>query len=174
MQKEIIKIPQANYKKIGISEDILIGLYTVANNFRFSLNDPNKHLESLIDEYNEYVKDERNILQSRLETWKNLLGKYYKMICESKIGSSYYKEVSYIFPYRVINSNDTLWMLEIKEGNDYEGGVKDRSYTVDNSWNYDVYLEEISESEFKEKAIESTMHVIDRRVKRLEEEKINN
>ena len=79
------------------------------------------------------------------------------------------KYVSYIFPYEVIDANNTLWVLEVTEGDNYNGGVKDKSYTVDRDWNYNIYLEEITEEEFREKAIEATKHVIDRRLKRLSE-----
>ena len=169
MKNNIIKIPSVDYNKITVSEDILYSLGKIANDYRFNLKDNNNHLESLIKEYQNNVNESLKELDSRKNTWKKLLGKYYKMTYEKDIQGYTYKNVSYIFPYKVIDENNTLWLLEVKEGDNYDGGVKDENRTIDNNWNYDIYLEEITEDEFRNKAFEATKHVIDRRLKKLSE-----
>lgn len=62
-------------------------------------------------------------------------------------------------------------MLVVKYLDEYNGGVKDTVFHVDEYWNYDTYLEEISEEEFRKRADESTKFVIDRRLHRLHEPK---
>lgn len=168
----MIKIPASEYGEIDTRENILMSLGRIANNYRFKLDDPKGHLNSLIEEYDQSIREIIKEVNSRNETWKKLLGKYYKMICKNSRNGCRYHSVSYIYPYQVIDANNTLWMLEVKEGDDYEGGVKDRNYTVDRDWNYDTYLEEITEEEFREKAAESTKHVIDRRLSKLAEPKV--
>lgn len=169
-----IKIPAISYNKLSDAQDIIFALGKVENNYRFKINDPNNYLVKLMDEYQNQVTQAYAELRTRIDMWKKMLFKYYKMRAVNEKNGFIYEHTSYIFPYRVIEENNTLWVLEVDSDNDYKGGVIDHTYSIDEDWNYDIYLDEITEAEFRVHAMKRANHVIDRRLKRLEEEKLNN
>lgn len=171
MSKDIIKIPAVDYNKYSDLQSILDSILHVRNNYRFKLQGQDNHLDSIIEKYDSDCKEAIKQINVRLNTWKKLIGKYYKMTCVNERHNHEYKDIFYIFPYEVIDTNKTLWMLVVKCNDEYNGGVKDTVFHVDEYWNYDTYLEEISEEEFRERACESTKFVIDRRLHRLHEPK---
>ena len=164
-----IKIPAVDYRKVDELQNVIKSLGMVTNMYRFTLNDPNNHIQSLLDEYEKQLDDAVNETEHRLKAWTPLLFKFYKMT-QVEIRENYeIQTVSYIYPYLVINSNSTLWMLEVKEGDNYYGGVLDHNYTVDENWNCDIYLEEITTEEFMEVAKKASEYVIERRLNKLSE-----
>jgi hypothetical protein len=78
-------------------------------------------------------------------------------------------EEYYVFPYRIIEGNNTLWVLRIHIGDNYKGGVEDLSFTIDADWGYDVELEEITREEFMDAAYATCKHVVERRIMKIQD-----
>ena len=138
-----------------------------------SSSELNKSLETALNEAINNSDALYTALQRRLDIWKDLLCHYYKMTVLKKYEFGEYKSISYIYPYQVINENSTLWLLEVRPDDNYNGGVSDRNYTLDINFDYEVTLEEVTEEEFREQAELSTEHVINRRLKREEDKRTN-
>lgn len=125
-----------------------------------------KLLSEALNECYDVEESLNDATNQRLETWSHLLHKFYKMTTYKKTEHGEYTNITYIYPYQVILTNETLWLLEVNPNSDYIGGVQDKNYTLDTNFDYDITLEEITEAEFNNQAIISTTHVIDRRMKR--------
>lgn len=130
-----------------------------------------KLLNEALNECYDVEESLNNATRQRLETWSKLLHKFYKMTTYKKNEDIEYANITYIYPYQVIFTNETLWLLEVNPSSDYNGGVQDKNYTLDENFGYDITLEEITEAEFNKQAVMSTTHVIDRRLNK-EKEKI--
>jgi len=163
------KIPAVNYSKIDDIQSFLLSLSRSSNMFRFKIEDPDKHMDTLIEQYGERLKNAMSECSQRVKTWKTLLFKYYKMTQVESRDNNERTTVSYIYPYLAVESNETVWMLEVLEGDNYKGGIIDRGYTIDENWNCDVYLDEITQDEFLKKAEESVYYVFNRRMNRLKD-----
>jgi hypothetical protein len=167
MDENIILIPSYDYGEMDKLEEqtsLLKQMYEAA----IRKTDRLESLKEIVDEYETRLSLEFENYEKRFNKWKDLLFKYYKMT-RGDIGNTDLK-VSYIFPYQLIESNRTLWMLEVDMDNCYEGGVKDHNYTVDDTWNERIMLEEITKEEFVKKACESVQFVIERRLNKITDE----
>ena len=128
-----------------------------------------KLLSEALNECYDVEESLNDATNQRLETWSHLLHKFYKMTAYKKTEHGEYTNITYIYPYQVIITNETLWLLEVNPSSDYNGGVQDKNYTLDTNFDYDITLEEITEAEFNKQAVMSTTHVIDRRLNREKE-----
>lgn len=173
MGNNIITIPSLNLERINETHGLLCELFTIAKDYGISLHSSNINLGDIISKYENDIRDIDKKITDRLDTWKSVLDKYYKMTLTTDSSTYTPERVSYIFPYEVNDSNNTLWVLEIMDGN-YEGGIKDHSYILDEKFDCDVTLEEISEIEFRQYAVNSVKHVIDRRLEKIEKTERNN
>ena len=133
----------------------------------------NKSLKTALNEARNNSDALCTAIQRRLDIWKGLLCHYYKMTVRKKTEWGEHKSISYIYPYQVIYENSTLWVLEVRPDDDYNGGVNDKNYTLDTKFDYEVTLEEVTEEEFRKQAELSTKHVINRRLKREEDKRTN-
>ena len=166
MENKIIEIPAFNVDNMELLQETLFKLYELKHNKHNKIIDPDKHIDALISQYNVSVDECEEELTKRRNLWKNALMGYYKMTCIKVSNGIKYSNVYYIFPYDLLDSNDTLWCLCIDD-NQYEGGVKDTCYNISDKWGYTVRLEEISKEEFIEIAHKSCDDVIDRRLSKI-------
>ena len=174
MENKTITIPSFDYLKSASVELILSKISELKQEIRInkvlyenSPINPNVHIKALIKEYEEMLnksEDERN---KRIRFWKGVLYKYYKMTLVKKSNNIEYKKTKYIFPYEIIDTNGVMCLLEINPEDVYEGGIKDTTYDINNNWDYDVYLEPITEDEFVEMMHKTCDSVIDRRLSKL-------
>lgn len=171
MQKIII--PPVDYEKLETLQNLYTSLGNAIIRNKFSnIKVPDK-LHEAIKEVEEQIETATNEVSSRLNTWKVLLGKYYKMRLWMISNGHEYEKISYIYPYRILSTNNTLWVLEVNANPDYanyNGGVRDGSITVDSDWNYQIELEEITSEEFEQHAINTVKYVIARRVNKIKKE----
>jgi len=172
---EIIKIPAFNVDNKNLLEETLFKLYELKHNRHNKIIDPDKHIDALISQYNASVDECEEELTKRRNLWKNALMGFYKMTCIKVSNGIEYKKENYIFPYQLLEENDTLWCLCVDMDIQYEGGVKDMCYNIGEKWEYTVYLEEITKEEFIKIAHKSCDDVIDRRLSKIvtKEEELN-
>lgn len=174
MKNQIINIPAIDdiildkrEKVFGLIEHICEAKKLLKNNIDCNIS------KLLNDCLNNCYKTEENIdnaIYHRFETWTQLLHKFYKMTERKSFQTGEYKSITYIYPYNVILSNETLWVLEVNPNDSYNGGVRDKSYSLDTKLNSDITLEEITEEEFKKQITISTTNLINRRIKKEENE----
>lgn len=131
-----------------------------------------KLLSEALNECYDAEESINDVVNQRLETWNRLLHKFYKMTAYKKTEYGEYTNITYIYPYQLIFTNETLRLLEVNPSSDYNGGVQDKNYNLDTNFDYDITLEEITEAEFNKQAVMSATHVIDRRINREKEKNI--
>lgn len=121
---------------------------------KLKLEYDSKYKES-VDKFNDYI-----------EEWRKLLGGYYHIkMKKSHDGIDYSKEF-YIYPYRILKENLTLWVLKTFEKNEYKGGVDDTCMNMDDMCDYDIELKPINSEEFLQHAKSSIENLINLRMKK--------
>lgn len=170
----MITIDAVDYSKCDNLYNSLNALVEARQGMKYCSNSATDAIDESISKIENELKECYKEIDSRLLIWGKHLRKYYKMHGSKK--SDYgatYEFTKYIYPYRIIPSNSTLWVLEINPDDDYNGGVRDRNYTVDENWNYNITLEEVPQAEFEAAAVDSVKHVIERRMERIKFEEDN-
>ena len=169
MGKKII-IQSVDYGNIEDNEEALSRLLHDAIYYKFYTDDPTSEFGMAVAHYRELIKKGLGEAEKRIEVWKGLCGKFYHMETFSKRGADLIPvDDSYIFPYLVIAQNETLWLVEVTNNNDYVGGTKDHCKHLDDGWNFETHLTEVTEEEFRQKTQETALNVINTRQRKLRE-----
>ena len=147
-------------------KEVLTKLYEIGGFLKSYGFDGYKETDQIASDIMARIKEEIGT-NKRFEAWSKCLNKYYKM---TSVSPKLVEEISYIYPFRAIRENDTVWVLSVNAGDKYNGGVRNITYHIDESWNTDVTLEEITRDEFISRAGESLYAAINYRTKNKEEE----
>ena len=157
---------------------------TKANKYYSSLEElykvmqsmPNKEVKDglfkLLPILENELKETYSECDKRINEWEKLLNKYYRLdgVKVSDKGFEY-RINALIYPYMVIDTNETLWCLQINLSDDYTGGVKDTNYDLSYLNEYTITLTEISKDEFEFEAKKMVTKIINRRLNREKEKK---
>lgn len=172
MENNIIHIPKLDCTTYTEITDVYCKLLDIKNKIEHKHQenvDSGKYMDKLIDEYKNEKNKTEFIANKSKEQWKSLLFKYYKMTLSKRRNGIDYKNVYYIFPYEITdNCEPIIWMLMINTDNPYIGGVEDTSYHIEDYFDYDTYLEEITKEDFYNMAHKTCDTTINRRLSKLE------
>lgn len=101
-------------------------------------------LKDLIQQYDEMILPLKIEWEERIKFWENNLFKYFK-ISFKNCGN--YKNDVYIFPYKLLMSNENLFVV-INLNDNYWSGLKDDSMDFSYFYKYDYTVEEFTKEEF--------------------------
>lgn len=161
--KKIIKIPAYEYSNLERLEDGLSSLYELKK----TCVDPNNHVGELINEYEAKTQKIENDLQEKVHVWKTVLLKYWKMTLSTIVNDRECTQIKYIFPYRLVDANNTLFALTATDDDVYTGGVFTETYSIDDLSKSDIKLEEIGKNEFERIVHKSCDNVITSRINKI-------
>ena len=161
--EEVIKIPAYEFSNLERLEDGLSSLYELKK----TCVDPNNHVGELINEYEENIKKIENDLQEKVHVWKTTLLKYWKMVISTIVNNREYAQIKYIFPYRLVDANNTLFTLTATDDDVYTGGVYTETYSIDDLSKNDILLKEISKDEFERIVHKSCDNAITSRINKI-------
>lgn len=125
-----------------------------------------KQLNGLIDE----MTDEEIVcnaeVEERLEQLKSTLGKYWEVTC-SRDDVVYWQIV--IFPYRIIEINQTYWFVKGHINDDYHSGMSDENINYVDCWNKEsnITFKEITKEEFVKRVNAHTNDVLNIRLEKM-------
>lgn len=130
-----------------------------------------KKINGLIDEMVEEQAACNCEVEERLEQLKSTLGKYWEVTC-SKDNIVYWQIV--IFPYRIIQVNNTYWFVKGYLNNDYHSGMSDENIDYMEQWVKEntITFKEISKDEFIERVNYHTNDVLKIRLEKMEKRKL--
>jgi hypothetical protein len=161
--EKVIEIPAYECSNLERLEDGLSSLYELKK----TCVDPNNHVGELINEYEENIQKIENDLQEKVHVWKTTLLKYWKMVIYTIVNDREYTEIKYIFPYRLVDANNTLFTLTTTDDDVYTGGVHTETYSIDDLSKSDIKLEEISKDEFERIVHNSCDNTISSRINKI-------
>ena len=161
--EKVIEIPAYKYSNLERLEDGLSSLYELKK----TCIDPNNHVGELINEYEANIQKIENDLREKVDIWKTTLLKYWKMTVSTIVNDREYTQIKYIFPYRLVDANNTLFTLTATDDDMYNGGVYTKTYSIDDLSKSDIKLEEISKYEFERIVHKSCDNTISSRINKI-------
>lgn len=133
-----------------------------------------KNINELIDEISNEINDEHAVcnseIEERLEQLKSTIGKYWEVTC-SRDNIVYWQIV--IFPYLIIQSNNTYWFIKGHLNDDYHSGMSDENIDYMEQWIKEstITFKEITKEEFIERVNAHTNDVLNIRLEKMEKRK---
>lgn len=161
--EKVIEIPAYEFSNLERLEDGLSSLYELKK----TCIDPNNHVGQLINEYEANIQKIENDLQEKVDIWKTTLLKYWKMVIYTIVNNREYTQIKYIFPYRLVDANNTLFTLTATDDDVYTGGVHTETYSIDDLSKSNIKLEEISKDEFERIVHNSCDNTISSRINKI-------
>lgn len=134
------------------------------------LANENSEVDAMIARLDEIAREKNmefyEYIRERLEQWEKLIGKYLKITIWSN-GRSY--EKFYLFPYRLIKTNNCLFCLRSSINDDYNGGITSENFNVIDGGilTSELEIEEVTKEEMLANAIQRINDVLDVRLDKM-------
>lgn len=120
-------------------------------------------LKHLVQEYDEKISPLKTEWEERIKFWKDNLFKYFKVTFKN---CGNYEDNIYIFPYKLLMSNEKLFVV-VNLNDNYLSGLKDNTMDFSYFYKYDYTAEEITKEEFLTAANENVERPLKIRLEKL-------
>lgn len=163
MENSVVKLNRVNVSKMTDLKEI-ISFYKseLFNNKRNNKSQYNPTIEKIIQAYEEELASIEKNYDKIMDFFENGLRKFYKV---KFINNLYYDEI-YMYPYMVTMSNKMIHAV-FDFNDNYNSGMYDTYFSLDNFFESDTEITEITQEEFVKKCSENITRPLEERMKKI-------